>query len=167
MVRGYPISQIWRRTVRAIEMTQKRIMLLGANGQVGQALRAADLPADWELGAYGRAECDILDHRAVQNAVRVFKPDLIINAAAMTAVDKCETEEELAMAANFEAPANLAAQCASTDVPLIHISTDYVFDGTDGEIPYRHDSPMNPVNTYGYSKMMGEEAVRHELAWHV
>jgi dTDP-4-dehydrorhamnose reductase len=148
-------------------MAAKRIMLLGANGQVGQALRAAELPADWELGAYGRAECDILDHRAVQNAMQLLKPDLIINAAAMTAVDKCEAEEEQAMAVNFEAPANLAAQCASADVPLIHISTDYVFDGTDGEIPYRPDSPMNPLGVYGHSKMMGEEAVRHELAWHV
>jgi dTDP-4-dehydrorhamnose reductase len=148
-------------------MASKRILILGANGQVGQALRAALVPSDWELGAYGRAECDILDHRAVQNALQSFKPDIIINAAAMTAVDKCEAEEEKAMAANFEAPANLAAQCATADVPLIHLSTDYVFDGTDGETPYRPDDKMNPLSIYGYSKMMGEEAVRHELAWHV
>lgn len=147
-------------------MATKRIMLLGARGQIGQALQATALPADWDLAAYGRAECDILDHRAVQNALQNHKPDLIINAAAMTAVDKCETEEEQAMAANFEAPANLAAQCASLDVPLIHLSTDYVFDGKDGEIPYMPNSPMNPLSVYGYSKMMGEEAVRHELAWH-
>lgn len=145
----------------------KRIMLLGANGQIGQALRAEPLPGDWQLGAYGHAECDILDHRAVQNCMRDFKPNLVINAAALTNVDQCEKDEDAAMASNFEAPARIAAQCAVVDVPLIHLSTDYVFDGTDGEIPYRTDSPMNPVNTYGYSKMMGEEAVRHELAWHV
>jgi dTDP-4-dehydrorhamnose reductase len=146
--------------------SMKRIMLLGADGQVGQALRAAQLPGDWELGAFGHAECDILDHRAVQTSVQEFGPDLIVNAAAMTNVDQCEKDEKKAMEVNFEAPANLAAQCASADVPLIHLSTDFVFDGGDGETPYRTDSPMNPVNVYGYSKMMGEEAVRHELAWH-
>ena len=148
-------------------MIAKRIMLLGANGQLGQALRASALPPDWELGAYGHAECDILDYRVVQYTLQSFKPDLIVNAAAMTAVDKREFEEEQAMISNFEAPANLAAQCASADVPLIHISTDYVFDGTDGETPYHPNDPMNPLGVYGYSKMMGEEAVRHELAWHV
>jgi dTDP-4-dehydrorhamnose reductase len=82
-------------------------------------------------------------------------------------VDLCETEQDAAMAANFEAAANLAAQCAFMDVPLIHLSTDYVFDGTDGARPYRTDDPMNPLNVYGHSKMMGEEAIRHELPWHV
>lgn len=145
----------------------KRIMLLGAGGQVGQALRAETLPADWELGAYTHAECDITNHRAVQETIQKFRPDLVINSAAMTAVDKCETEQEQATAANFRGPANLAAQCSAIDAPLIHLSTDYVFDGTDGGKPYRADDKMNPVNFYGHTKMMGEEAIRHEHGWHV
>lgn len=148
-------------------MASKRIMLLGANGQVGQALRAEALPADWELGAFGHQECDITDHRAVQVAIDTFKPDLIINSAAMTAVDRCETEQQQAIAANFHGPANLAAQCSVRDIPLIHLSTDYVFDGQDGERPYRTDDMMHPINMYGDSKMMGEQAIQHTHAFHV
>ena len=148
-------------------MAAKRIMLLGASGQVGQAIRAEPLPIDWELAAYSRAECDITDHRAVQKAIQTFKPDLVVNAAAMTAVDKCETEQDQAVAANFEGPANLAAQCSAIDAPLIHISTDYVFDGDDGEVPYKPDDKMNPLSVYGNTKMMGEESVRHEHVFHV
>ncbi len=145
----------------------KRIMLLGAGGQMGQAVRAEPLPRDWELAALSRAECDITDHRGVHKAVQTFRPDLVINAAAMTAVDKCETEQDQAVATNFEGPANLAAQCSAIDAPLIHISTDYVFDGQDGEVPYKPDDKMNPLSIYGNTKMMGEESVRHELAFHV
>lgn len=141
-------------------------MLLGAGGQIGQALRAEKLPAEWELGAFSRAEANLTDHRAAQKIIEEFKPDFVINAAAMTNVDACEKDEDAAMAANFEAPAIIAAKCSTLDIPLIHLSTDYVFDGKEGEIPYRTDSPMNPLSDYGYSKMMGEEAVRHALAWH-
>jgi dTDP-4-dehydrorhamnose reductase len=148
-------------------MATKRIMLLGAGGQLGQALRAETLPPDWQLSAFSRSECDITDHQGVKRTILTFKPDLVINAAAMTAVDKCETEQDMAVAANFEGPANLAAQCAAIDVPLIHISTDYVFDGSEGEKPYKPDDQMNPLSIYGNTKMMGEESVRHELAYHV
>jgi dTDP-4-dehydrorhamnose reductase len=144
-----------------------RIMLLGANGQMGQALRQPALPTDWQLGAFGHAECDITDHRAMQVALHHFKPALVINAAAMTAVDACEKNPDSAVAVNFEAAANLAAQCAFIDVPLIHLSTDYVFDGTDNERPRRPDDKMNPVNVYGNTKLMGEESIRHEHPWHV
>jgi dTDP-4-dehydrorhamnose reductase len=148
-------------------MTKHTIMLLGAGGQVGQSLLAETLPAALTLRAYSRTECDITNHRAVQTAINDCVPDLIINAAAMTAVDACEKEPQKAVAANFEGPANLAAQCASRDIPLIHISTDYVFDGRDGNIPYKPTDKMNPLSVYGNTKMMGEESVRHELAWHV
>ncbi len=144
-----------------------RLMLLGANGQIGQALCAQPLPPDWQLGAYGHAEVDITNHGAVQKAIRDFQPELIINAAAMTNVDQCEKDEDRAAAINFEGPANLAAQCSAIDIPMIHISTDYVFDGSEGEVPYQPNSEMNPLSVYGNTKMMGEEAVRHELAWHV
>ena len=148
-------------------MSAHRIMLLGAKGQVGQALRAEALPDDWELGVFGHAECDITDHAAVRATIQNFAPDLIINAAAMTAVDACETDHARAVAANFEAPANLAAQCSARDIPLLHLSTDYVFDGRDGAVPYTPDDLMNPLSAYANTKMMGEESVRHELAWHV
>jgi len=148
-------------------MATKRIMLLGATGQVGQALRAEPMPQDWQLAAFGRQECDITDHRAVKDKIHTIKPDIVINAAAMTAVDKCETEQDAAMAANFDGPANLAAQCSAIDAPLIHLSTDYVFDGTESERPYRPDDAMSPLSVYGHSKMMGEEAIRHGHPWHV
>jgi dTDP-4-dehydrorhamnose reductase len=148
-------------------MTTKHILLLGANGQIGQALRAETLPSDWELRAFGRAELDITNHRAVQHEMQSATPDLVINAAAMTAVDACETDHDAAMRANFEAPGTLAALCAALDVPLIHLSTDYVFDGSEGDIAYPTDAPMNPLGVYGHTKMMGEEAIRHEHAWHV
>lgn len=147
-------------------MANKRIMLLGANGQVSQALRAEPLPADWQLAAYGHAECDITDHRQVQTVIQTFKPELVINTAAMTAVDKCETEHQQAIDANFEGPANLAAQCSALDIPLIHLSTDYVFDGSEGK-PYKTDDEMHPINMYGESKMMGEQAIQHGHAFHV
>jgi dTDP-4-dehydrorhamnose reductase len=145
----------------------KRVMLLGASGQMGQALRAETLPSDWDLRGYSHAECDITDHRVVQKTVHDLRPDLIINAAAMTAVDACEKDIDGAAAANFEGPANLAAQCAALDVPLIHLSTDYVFDGRDGEKPYQPYDQMSPLSTYGATKMMGEEAIRHAHAFHV
>ena len=145
----------------------KRILLLGATGQVGRALQAEPLPQGWELAAYGRAECDITQPKSTHKAILDFKPDLIINAAAMTNVDQCEREREKAEAANFRAPANLAAQCSVHDIPLIHLSTDYVFDGHDNPTPYTTESQMSPLSVYADTKMMGEMAVRQELAWSV
>jgi dTDP-4-dehydrorhamnose reductase len=145
----------------------KRILLFGASGQIGQALVAESPSTDWELGAYGRAECDITDPRGTNKALRDFKPDLVINAAALTNVDVCEREPERAIATNFTAPANIAAQCSVLDIPLIQLSTDYVFDGRDGEVPYTTESQMCPLNVYADTKLMGEMAIRQELAWSV
>ena len=147
-------------------MSIKRILLLGAAGQIGQALQHHNLPVDWQLGSLTRTECDITDRRSVQQAVQSFKPDLVINAAAMTAVDLCEKEQDKAMAVNFEAAATIAAQCSTHDIPLIHLSTDYVFDGHDGGRPYTVHHKMSPLSVYGHSKMMGEEAIRHSHPWH-
>jgi dTDP-4-dehydrorhamnose reductase len=145
----------------------KRILLLGATGQVGQAVAAEPLPPDWQLGAYGSGQCDITDPGSMQKTLRDFRPDLIINAAAMAHVDQCEKDRDKAEAVNFRGPANLAAHCSALDIPLIHLSTDYVFDGRDGDIPYVPDAKMSPLNVYADTKMMGEIAVRDELAWHV
>ena len=142
-------------------------MFLGAAGQMGQAMRHATAPADMEITFCTRADCDITNMNSLRYAFQSMQPDLVINAAAMTAVDLCEKEKDAARAANFEGPTNLAALCLATDAPLIHISTDYVFDGKDGEVPYTTDFLMNPLNAYGETKMLGEEAIRHELPWHV
>jgi dTDP-4-dehydrorhamnose reductase len=147
-------------------MAEKRIMLLGANGQIGQAFQHETVPDDWKVGLFGHADLDIALHHKVQTAIHEFKPSLIINAAAMTAVDGAEKDPDQARAINFDAVANLAAQGSALDIPVIHISTDYVFDGEDRNI-YLPNDQMNPLNIYGQSKMMGEEALRHELAWHV
>ncbi len=146
--------------------TGHHLMLLGANGQVGQALQHQPLPEGWELGLYDHTRLDITNTSAMRDAVEGFRPDIIVNAAAMTAVDKAEKEPDNARAVNFEGPAILAAQCSTRDIPLIHLSTDYVFDGRC-DTPYLPEDTMNPLNVYGQSKMMGEEAIRHELAWHV
>jgi dTDP-4-dehydrorhamnose reductase len=148
-------------------MSTKQIMLLGANGQIGQALQHKPLPEGFVLAALSRADCDITDHRAVQNALQNLQPALVLNAAAMTNVDACEKDPALAAVVNFEATANLASQCSSNDIPLIQLSTDYVFDGRDGGKPYTVSDMMCPLNVYGESKMMGEEAIRQTHPWHI
>lgn len=145
----------------------KRILLLGAHGQVGQALRAETLPAHIQLTAMSRDRCNIADHAATQKTILDIKPDLVINAAAMTNVDQCEKDRRCAEINNFEAPANLAVQCSARDIPLIHLSTDFVFDGKDGGVPYTEDVQMSPLNVYADTKMLGEIAVQHGLAWSV
>ena len=147
-------------------MPSPKILLLGGSGQIGQALRRQPLPEGWRLVAPPHAELDITNSSAVRGAVQQDKPDIIINAAALTNVDALEGDLEKAMVTNFHAPANLAAQAAALDIPMIQLSTDYVFDGRQ-DTPYLPDDTMNPQNIYGHSKLMGEEALRHSLPWHV
>jgi len=151
-------------------MTEHRIMLLGAAGQIGQAVQHIAsqklLPADWELHVFSRAEVNITDPAMLRSAMQNVKPALVMNASGMTNVDDAEKNEQLATASNFHAVAQMAAQCAALDIPLIHLSTDFVFDGRKTE-PYTTDDLMNPINTYGGSKMMGEEAIRQEHPFHV
>jgi len=151
-------------------MAIPRLMLIGAPGQLGQAFRyvweqKADRP-HWEIGAFGRRECDLTKPEEIKTVIHNYKPDLIINAGAITNVDEAERNENMATLVNFHAAANIAAQCSALDIPMIQLSTDYVFDGTK-TTPYTEEDQMNPINFYGASKMMGEEAVRQELAWHV
>lgn len=151
-------------------MPQPRVMLLGAAGQVGQALQnylATTKPqTDWDLCVFSRAECNVTNPAMLREAIQSTKPDLVINTSGLTNVDQAEQDKNLAMATNFHAVAQMAAQCSALDIPLIHLSTDYVFDGRKGT-PYLPDDQMNPLNYYGASKMMGEEALRHEHPWHV
>lgn len=141
-----------------------KILLTGAEGQFGRCFQ--DRCTDHSLVALNRSELDITDLDAVQRACKTHLPDVVVNGAAYTAVDRAEQEVDLAVAVNSAGPQNLAVACAERDIPLIHISTDYVFDGT-ATSPYLPDSPVSPLGVYGQSKWQGEEAVRRTLNQHL
>ena len=134
-----------------------RILLLGENGQLGQQLRRT-LPLLGEVKACGRADVDFTDHNSITAAIEAFQPDVIVNAAAYTAVDRAEKEQKRAFQVNADAVALLAEQSAKHGIWLIHYSTDYVFDGSKAE-PYLESDTPNPINVYGESKLAGEEAI--------
>jgi dTDP-4-dehydrorhamnose reductase len=135
-----------------------RILLTGVTGQVGGALRAP-LGALGSVVAADRAMLDLaMPERLVAVLDRVA-PGLIVNPAAYTAVDRAEDEPDLAFRVNGEAPDVMARWAAGRGVPLVHVSTDYVYDGT-GERPWREDDPTRPLGVYGASKLAGEDAVR-------
>ena len=148
-------------------MTGMRILLLGANGQVGTELRRSLAPLgevvaatrDGRLANGGSCEAaDLDDAGSLAALVERIAPDVVANAAAHTAVDRAEDEPEAAMRANATAPAALAAACLEAGARLLHYSTDYVFDGT-GDRPYRPGDPTNPLGVYGASKRAGELAI--------
>ncbi len=141
-----------------------RILVTGAAGQVGAELvRRADGRA--VIGLERRA-LDIGDTDAVAHALAEHRPRVVINAAAYTAVDKAETEAEAAFAINRDGPAHLAAACAQAGIPLLHLSTDYVFDGSKAG-PYTEADPVAPLGVYGASKEAGETAIRERLREHL
>src|SRR3546814_7117992 len=133
------------------------ILLTGAGWQVGWEIKTRG--ATRKMVALDRAALDICDGAAVAAAMDRHRPNLLINAAAYTAVDKAESESEAAYAINRDGPAVLAASCAEAGIPLFHISTDYVFDGTR-EAPYPEDAAAAPLGVYGQSKWEGEEIGR-------
>ena len=152
-----------------------RLLLLGANGQVGHALRGALAPLGEVVcttrsgslpdgSACERADFD--QPGTLPGLVERIAPDVVVNAAAYTAVDRAEQEREAAFRANAEAPGALAEACARRDALLVHYSTDYVFDGS-GDRPWREDDPTAPLGVYGASKLAGEEAVRGSGARHM
>lgn len=136
-----------------------KILLVGAGGQVGQELEQL-LTTDRaiKLLACDRTTLDLTQPQAIADQVAAFQPQVIINAAAYTAVDKAESEPDLAQAVNTLAPGNLAQAATQVGASLVHISTDYVFDGTQS-VPYREDDPCNPLGVYGLTKLAGEQAV--------
>jgi len=140
----------------------KKILLTGTNGQVGHALMRVlsnNIALSESLVGLNRAQLDLTDADAIRRMIALVKPDLIINPAAYTAVDKAESEPELAYAINAEAPRALAEAAARVGARLIHFSTDYVYAGTKSS-PYREDDETAPLSTYGKSKLAGEEAIR-------
>ncbi len=134
-----------------------KTLLLGKDGQLGWQLQRSLAPLG-ELLACGRAECDVLDSAQLRSLIREFRPDVIVNATAYTAVDKAEAESSLAYAVNAEAPGVMAAEAASLGAQLIHYSTDYVFDGAKSS-PYVETDPTSPQSVYGRSKLAGEQAI--------
>jgi len=143
-----------------------KILVFGRAGQVASELRRAAWPSGFAVKCLGREEVDITRTDDVRRAVVGSGAAVVLNAAGYTAVDRAESERESAFAVNRDGPAHVAQACASADVPLIHISTDYVFDG-EKENAYVEDDPVNPLSVYGASKEAGERAVRERLAAHV
>lgn len=140
------------------------LLVLGAQGQLGGELVAAGRLAGIETRGFGRAELDIRDAGAL--AAAITAPVTVVNCAAYTAVDRAEGEIEHAMRVNAEAPGLIARRCAEVGARLLHISTDYVFDGSGGDA-WREDAPVAPLGVYGRSKAEGERAVRRALDHHV
>ena len=134
-----------------------KFLITGAKGQVGYCL-ALQLQGKYEILAVDRDELDITDQSAVKNAVENFRPDVIINAAAHTAVDRAETEVELSKAINVKGPQYLAEAAKDVGAAILHISTDYVFDG-QREGKYKETDATDPQGVYGKTKLEGEQAV--------
>jgi len=142
-------------------MSAKKILVTGANGQLGNEFRrlAKEYP-QYEFLFAGRAELPIENATAVITYFQKYKPAICINCAAYTAVDKAETEREQSNLANAQAPAILAAACKENQTHFFHISTDYVFDG-NSSVPYKESDDTSPVNHYGATKLKGEQAAIH------
>jgi dTDP-4-dehydrorhamnose reductase len=135
-----------------------RLLVTGAAGMLGHDVIAAAERAGHDVIPLSRAQLDVRDRAAVRAAVASARPDVVVNCAAWTDVDGAEAEEEAATAINGAGAANVAAAAADAGAFLVHVSTDYVFDGTSGA-PYVESSPTCPLNAYGRSKLAGEAAV--------
>jgi dTDP-4-dehydrorhamnose reductase len=140
---------------------KRRILITGAGGLLGGYLARQEL-ATHDVLALDHAELDISDSSAVEQAVNQFRPHAVINCAALSNVDRCELEPDLAFKVNGEAPGNLARACRKVGAELVHVSTDYVFDGRK-TTPYTIEDEPNPISLYGKSKLAGEQAVRENL----
>jgi dTDP-4-dehydrorhamnose reductase len=144
-----------------------KVLLAGANGQLGLELRELLPELGHEVAALGRKDLDVADPAAVESAMEEHSPDLVINAAAYTDVDGCETETETSYAVNALGPRNLAQSCERRGAEILHVSTNYVFDG-DLERPYSPADLPNPRSAYARDKLAGEDYVRHlSTRWYV
>jgi dTDP-4-dehydrorhamnose reductase len=143
-----------------------RLLVFGAGGQVGRELSAAAAPPGWTVVGCDHEAVDIADAGTVAHCVTDMRPAAVVNAAAYTAVDRAESERESAFLVNETGARNVAAACAAARVPLIHLSTDYVFDGTKRDA-YAEDDTTRPLSVYGASKEAGERAVRATQPAHI
>ncbi len=137
----------------------RTILVTGGAGQVGIEVRRLQWPDGIDLRAPPRAQLDIADRSSVSACFAALKPKCVINLAAYTAVDRAQTEVSAAFAANSQGPTFVAEAAREWASPILHVSTDYVFDGLSGR-PYREDDPTDPINVYGASKLAGELGVR-------
>jgi dTDP-4-dehydrorhamnose reductase len=137
-----------------------RILVTGSRGQLGQELAETLPERGHEVVALSRGELDVADAEAVRRSIEAHSPELVINAAAYTNVDGCETETDLAYSVNALGPRNLAQACERRGCQLLHVSTNYVFDG-ESDRPYEPFDPPNPISAYGRTKLAGEEYVKH------
>lgn len=144
----------------------KRLMVAGAGGMTGSEVTERAAGFGWTVLPYSHAKLDISRRDDVASAVQACRPDIIANCAAYTAVDRAESEPALAAAVNAEGARNLARAAAAAGVPIIHVSTDYVFAG-DARAPYAPDAITGPLGVYGRTKLEGEAAVREETPSHL
>jgi dTDP-4-dehydrorhamnose reductase len=143
-----------------------RVFVAGNRGQLGTELSRAVWPEGTTLEGADLPELDLTDHAQTAARLQAFGPDVLINASAYTAVDKAESERERAYAVNEGAPGALASWAAARGIPVVHVSTDYVFDG-EKSAPYVEDDPIAPLGVYGASKAAGEQAVRQAAPRHL
>lgn len=143
-----------------------KILITGAHGQVGKELTQVALEKGFNVISASRSDLDITQTQSIDSYITQHQPNIVINAAAHTAVDKAESEQNLAFSINRDGAKNLATVCKKLKIPLLHISTDYVFDGSSTE-PYSENSLVSPLGVYGESKWQGEEAIRQILNEHL
>ena len=143
-----------------------KILITGAQGQVGKELVSIANQRGFDVIAAGQTELDITQLKNIESYVEAHQPDSVINAAAYTAVNKAEEEQDITYAINRDGAANLAAVSKEKNIPLLHISTDYVFDGTKSEA-YSENDAVSPLGVYGISKWQGEETIRQTLPEHI
>lgn len=144
----------------------RRALILGSNGQLGAALVAASWPRNWTVCGFDRPRLDVTERGLVERALALADPDLVVNAAALTDIDRAELEPAAAYAVNRDGAGLVADACARRQVPLIHISSVDVFGGEVSR-PWRVDDPVSPINICGASKAAGEAEVRRRLETHV
>ncbi len=142
-----------------------KLLITGAAGQLGQALLGEAAARGWEAVATDVAEMDITDLEAVRRHLARHRPEVVVNAAAATRVDDLEQDQDLAVKVNGLGPRNLAVACRQFQARLVHVSTDYVFDGAKPG-PYLEWDAPNPLSVYGFSKLIGEELVRQQCPDH-
>lgn len=142
------------------------LLIFGKTGQLGQSLASLAQSSNIPVTATARDTVDITDRASVESVIKTTRPCLVVNAAAYTAVDLAETEQGIAEQVNTLAPGLVAEACADTKIPMIHISTDYVFDGCKLK-PYIESDQLSPVSVYGQTKAAGEARVRDALEQHL
>jgi dTDP-4-dehydrorhamnose reductase len=144
-----------------------KILITGARGQLGQDC-AKVLGTENTVYGFSSQDLDISNHDQVKQHFQVIKPDIVVNCAAYTAVDKCETDQKNCWRVNAEGAGIIASICAENKARMIHISTDYVFDGNKSvPKPYKEEDPVHPLSQYGASKQVGEEQIRNILEDHL